>query len=267
MTRKNEQTEKIRLALAGRSPRQVGEEKAFKALSWVYKWGWSSSKVLGLLCNDNQNGLAARLVKRGFLIKTRTESGGGCRDIPAFIFTLTEQGIAEVERHLKAETDLLEYDTNPLKIKQTLLRHDNLAQFITANSLIKENISDFLTPALIKKKSESGVKQPDVIWLNNGKKYAVEVELTGKWQRNLDMFILAVLTSLLPRKDGETLYDKYFIVSDSEAILSRYKTAFKPGTVHDSWQKNTTRHWVKNGTFTVPNNIEGKLAWRKIDYK
>lgn len=267
MTRNNEQTEKIRLALAGRSPRQVGEEKAFKALAWVYKWGWSSSKVLGMLCNDNQNGLAARLVKRGFLIKTRTESGGGCRDIPAFIFTLTDKGIAEVERHLKTDDELLEYDTNPLKIKQTLLRHDHLAQYITANSLIKENISDFLTPSLLSRKSESGVKQPDTVWLNNGKKYAVEVELTGKWHRALDMFILAVLTSLLPRKDGEATYDGCFIISDSLAILERYKTAFKPGVVHNKWIKDPSRHWVKNGTFIVPNDIEGKLAWRKIDYK
>lgn len=264
-TNQSNRAAKIKAALAGRSPRQVGQEKALTILHWIYKWGWTSPRIVDLLCNDTK--LVNKLVKKGWILKTRTESGGAERDVPAFILTLTKNGIIEVERHLHKEEDLLPSDTNPLKIKQALLRHDHLGQYITATSLLKGNISDFLTPLMMNRKSESGIKQPDVVWVNNGKKYAIEVELTGKWKRDLNMFVMAVLRALLPTKGGEIIYAGCFILSDSEAILARYKTAFRHGSVHDSWQKNTTRHWVKNGTFTIPKGIEEKLAWRKIDYK
>ncbi len=245
------------------SPRQRGEQKAREALDWVYRWGWSSPSVVDGLAGTARRGLAARLARAKLLRSTRTDSGGAQKGVPASILTLTGDGLAEVE---KFREDLLPYELDPYRIRQDQLRHYQLAQSATAKALSEKKISGFQTEKEMAEFSGSNIKQPDIAWwLPNGQSVAVEVELSAKWGRDLDHFILSCLLSLSPEeKGGKHRYDYIALVTDSPAILKRYKAAFEPGAAYGVWQKDERSRWEKSETRKVPEGAKGKMLWRLI---
>lgn len=245
--------------LAGKSPRARGMEKMHSALIWVYRWGWSTIAIVEQLSGNVSNGLAARLVKRGLLSRTRTESAGNVKGVPQWMLTLTELGQQEVERVID---ELQPYELDPYKIRQDLLRHDAIAQAATVRNLNARVITGYLTERQMARQSKVGVKQPDILWLlPGGTRMAVEIELSGKWDRHLDQF---VSSSLLGLSDQDR-FDQLAIVSDSPAIIRRYTTAFTPGAEFSIWKKDEQRRWHRTGVNTVPQWIEGKLVCQLID--
>lgn len=269
----NERIEKMQAArrerLGDRSPRQVGAEKARAALLWVYRWGWASPTTVGLVGDDNQAGLAARLVKRGFMTKTRTESGGGQRDVPAYMLTLTDLGLHEVERSFADPDDLLPYDVDPYRINQALLRHDHMAQTATAKALANGAISGYQTERELRQRSQDGVKQPDVVWHQGSERIAVEVELSAKWERDLDQFVRSCIWAMAKGKNGEPpRFQRIALVSDAPAIVARYKRAFAPGAAYGVWKRDEkSRHWKQEGTATVPEWVAGRMLWKLVEHR
>lgn len=248
------------------SPRQVGREKRAKALRWVYSWGWSSPSVLACVANDNGNGLAARLVRQGLLKRTRTESGGGHKNVPASILTLTAAGIIEVERDLRRAEDLLPYELDAHRVQQALLRHDTLAQLTTAKALQAGSITGYLTERELRRRSANGVKQPDVVWVSPHGLWAIEIELSAKWGKDLDHFVLACIDSLEQGSNGAPARFAFVcVVSDAPAILERYKRAFSEGAPVGVWRRDASRHWVKTCARKVPGWAQKRLLWKKID--
>lgn len=253
--------------LAGRSPRQAGADKANLALLWVYKWGWSSPSILDIISNSARRGLAARLVKNGLLMSTRTASGGAVKGVPAFILTLTDTGLAEVERNL--EDGFMQYEQNPWKaVPQDILRHDHLTQMATAASFIDKKIKDFQTPKQMAEKSADGIKQPDSVWiLPNGEKMGIEVELTQKHDRQLDQFIRGCVIAL-STKDGQApRFDLISIISDSKGVMKNYKGYFSAGAKYSIWGKDSRGYWVKKSTAEVPEAVSEKIVWQFMDDK
>ena len=253
------------MAASGASPRARGVEKTRVALDWVYRWGWSSASILDLATGGVRTGLAARLVKQKLLTNTKTESGGGIKDIPNNILTLTASGLHEVER---LREDLLNYEVDPFRIDQTKLRHDQIGQRATANALKNGSILEFKTPAELAAKSQKDVKQPDVLWIDNtGQRIGIEVELSAKWDRKLDQFILSCLTSLKTNSNEykANQVDMVALVSDSKAILKRYMDSFKPGAPLTIWQKNDRGFWMREKTIKVPASAEGKVICTFLD--
>jgi len=268
---RSEQLQAGRRALqaTGKSPRQVGQERARTALTWIYRWGWSSPATIELLTGGNRGGLAAKLVRRGLLSRTKTESGGGHRDVPAYILTLTEAGVQEVERWLTDEAELLPYDTDPYRVNQSLLRHDTMAQTATARALQNRSIQAFLTERQMAARSRPGIKQPDVVWLQRGDeeddqwlRFAVEVELSAKWSRDLDQFVHACVTSLT---GDQPRFHQIILITDSPAIKARYENAFRPGSQYDLWERDPRRHWHVVDTTTVPDTTEGRFLCRLVN--
>lgn len=248
------------------SPREIGRKKLLRALVWVYVWGWSSASILSMVACDNGNGLTARAARLGFLKKTRTESGGGRKDVPAHVVTLTAAGVAEVERTLHSEDELLPYPFDAYKINQALLRHDTLAQLYTARMLLAGSISGYVTERQMRGKSTNGTKQPDVVWVGAQGKWAVEIELSAKWKRDLDHFVGACIDALTPGDDGSPArFDLLCVLSDAPAILQRYKKAFSPGAPLGVWQRDAQRHWFKTGERAVPEWVSGKVVWKNIN--
>ena len=238
---------KARAAKGPLSPVETGLVKMRKALLWVYRWGWSSSKILEIVGGAQRSGLAARLVKRGFLKSTKTESGGYAGG-PAALLTLTEPGLAEVEKHIDDDADLLEYELNAYKIDQTKIRHDELAQLATARMLKDGSVVDYTTEAMAAAKSQNLVKQHDIVWtLKDGTRRGIEVELSAKWQRKLDQFVLSCLLSIKDKR-----VDEVCIVTDAKAIRKRYTEAFTPGTKFGKWEKNDRGFWTLAGSHSVP---------------
>lgn len=245
--------------LAGKSPRARGEEKMHAALIWVYRWGWSTIAIVDQIGGNVSNGLASRLVKGGLLARTRTESAGNVKGVPQWILTLTELGQQEVERVI---AELQPYELDPYRIRQDLLRHDAIAQAATARNLKAGVITGYLTERQMAQQSQAGIKQPDVLWqLSGDTRMAVEIELSGKWDRHLDQFVSSSLRGLHER----TRFDQLAIVSDSPAIIRRYAAAFTPGAKFSVWKKDEQRRWHRTGIDSVPQWIEGRLTCQLID--
>jgi hypothetical protein len=252
-----------RAAMGDVSPRARGKEKTRIALDWIYRWGWSSPSTLDVATGGKRTGLAARLTRQKLIKSTRTESGGGIKGIPIHMLTLTSIGLDEVER---LREDLIQYELDAFKIDQTKLRHDELAQRATADGINKETIKDFKTPKELAAKSEKGVKQPDVLWINEtGQRIGVEVELSAKWDRKLDQFVLSCITSMLNSANPVNKVDTVAIVSDSKAIIKRYKEAFTPGAKLGLWAKNERGFWAQTNTYLVPLTTERNIVWRFIE--
>jgi hypothetical protein len=250
---------KAREAMQGMSPRARGAEKSRLALNWIYVWGWSSSAILDLVTDGKRTGLSARLVRQKLIASTKTESGGGVAGIPVNMLTLTSVGLDEVER---LREDLLNYEIDPYRIDQSKLRHDYLAQRATVTSLKNQTILDFKTPHELAAKSAKGVKQPDVLWIRPDKiRMGIEVELSAKWDRKLDEFVLRCLQSLQKNQTNPmpNEVDEIAVVSDSKAIVKRYSKAFTAGEDLTIWGKNERGFWSQKKTISIPEAVTGKI--------
>jgi hypothetical protein len=246
------------LAARGISTRGLGRERLLDACRWVYRWGWSAPAVVDLF-GGSRRGLSARAVSAGLMSETRTAAGGVLEDVPKKLLTLTDAGIAFVEKHL-TEDELLEPE-DALRINQANLRHDFLVQKATIKKLRSGIIADYLTPKEIAEASRKEEKIPDAIWImQDGWKMAIELELTPKFKRKLDDFvwgIVAALTSNPPR------FDSCAILSDSQAILTRYKAAFAPGKKIARWERDSQSHWRIRGWKEVP-DLQKRLLFRLL---
>ncbi|CAG0942233.1 hypothetical protein ANRL1_00869 [Anaerolineae bacterium] len=253
------QLEDARAALAkcGKSPRQIAHESRLKVVDWIYRWGCTSSPLIQELLGKSSGGYAQKLTRQGWLVATRTESG-----TPSHFFTLSEHGIQEAERHTM---HLYRYpEVDPYRVSQQLLRHNLLAQQITANALLSGAIENYETERMfIEGKGQSHIKIPDVAWTSSsGLRIAVEVELSAKWGRNLDDFVLNICTGLQRGNGKRAQCDRFLIMSDSRAIIERYRMAMQPGTQVNIWAKNQRNHWVIDKTVTVPDWLI-----QKVDFK
>jgi hypothetical protein len=246
------------LAERGSSTRKLGRERLLEACKWVYRWGWSAPAVVDLL-GGSRRGLSARAVAAGLMSETKTAAGGVLEDVPKKILTLTDAGIALVEKHL-TEDELLEPE-DALRINQSTLRHDFLVQKATIKSLRDGIIADYLTPKEIAEASRKEEKIPDAIWIMpDNKKIAIELELTAKFKRKLDDFVWGIVTALTsnpPRFDG------CVILSDSQSILTRYKSAFTPGKKIARWERDSQSHWRIRGWKEVP-DLQKRLLFRLL---
>ncbi|MCA8349944.1 hypothetical protein [Burkholderia cepacia] len=238
--------------LGDMSPRARGEEKAQKALSWVYAWGWSSPSVIDAIGKNKSGGLCTRLVKAGLLERERTASGGLVPGVPTWVCWLTPMGLDAIERFQSRVTD---YQFG--KIRTDTIRHDFLMQTITLDRLSDGAIARYLPPSFMRQWSRQGVKQPDCIWVDaNERRIGVELELTAKWNRQLDQFVLGIVDALRPpNDDSKPIYDSALVLSDSSALLHRYERALQPGRMVPSWQQTRDRKWVEGGKRAIPDDL------------
>ena len=254
---------KARAALNGQSPRLIGAQKQRIALDWIYRWGWSSATILDLATGGGRTGLATRLVKNGLLAATKTESGG-VKGAPNSLLTLTSKGLDEAERHC---VDLIQYDVDPYRIDQTKLRHDGLAQRATANSLNSGSTKHFKTPKELAAKSDKETKQPDVIWITkDDKRIGIEIELSAKWERRLDQFVNSCIISMSAEANAINCVDRIYLVSDSKAIITRYKEALTPDRLYKLWSKNDRGFWMSDKLTKVPEWTKDKISFQFIEY-
>ena len=232
--------------LGDQTPNQYAKERDYKLLRWVWKWGYSSKIILQTLSESSRHGIVNRLVKNGLLTETKTESGA---PITSF-FTLTEKGLAEVER--QAERLHFYPYLDPYKVRQNTLRHDLMAQSYTVKNGIAGQIKKYDTPLTMREMSARNVKEPDCAWeMTDDEVVAIEIELTKKWDRDFDDFRLKVVNAL----NSNSRYTKFYLVTDSKAIAKAYKEGMKPGTRVPLWEKNVHGKWNTYDYFEIPNEI------------
>ena len=260
----------------GYTSQQIGEQKAQEALFWVYRWGWSTASILDDVVNTRRGSIALRLERRGLLKRARTPTGGGARGVPIFMLTLTRAGVAEVSRHFDSDEHLYAY-SNRINFNQ--MRHDHLVQKLTV-AAIAEGRADRHTPERIlrvnamrklalESKEEREAREArgglpfkisDVEWRTRSLEVTfVEVELSGKFNRDLDEFVHKSIEALHTTPDSIVL-----IISDSRGTLTRYSKAFEANAPVGRWKKVDGRY-VKIGSFPVPAWVAERIHYRKIE--
>lgn len=249
----------------GLSPTARGEEKLLKALNWVYRWGWSSAKTIDCVGGSKCAGLAARLVRLQYLVATKTASGLAQKNLPSHILTLTRSGLELIERE---RDDLLPYALDPARVRQDQLRHYQIAQTLTIEALYAQTIVAYSVEKEMAELSAAGKKQPDIVWeLPSGASVAVEIELTSKWDRALDVFVRGCVTALTPENKEPARFARVLIYSDSEAILKRYRAALSAGSTYELWEKDASGRvtQIKDHTQRVSADVAAKIMCRKLN--
>lgn len=246
--------------LNGQSPRARGEAKLKSALEWIYLNGWTSADLLRQVVGQAAGGYAAKLVRSGLLVETRTQSGCVQKGVPKSVLTLSRIGLEEAERF---RTDSYPYiEINPLRIPQHLIRHNLIAQQLTLTALRSGSACAYFTERMLQRAGDKKEeKKPDVEWklCMSGDLAAVEVELSAKWGRDLDDFILKICIALDDRK-GPPRYDKFFIFSDSPAIVARYEKALAPRSRFTLWRSDPiARKYYEDKALYVPDYVRNRI--------
>lgn len=247
------------LAETGKSPRQIGIESRQTVLDWVYRWGYTSSSLIQFLLGRTSGGFAQKLARQGWLIATKTVSG-----TPSAFYTLTEQGLQEAERFSSALYRYPEVDL--YRVNQLQIRHYLIAQYATLNGLHAGSLTCYETERMFSLTGDKfGVKRPDIVWHTQaGIKIAVEIELSAKWERILDGFVLGIARALQSTENKSASYSRFAIISDSRAIIERYRAAMQPGADLSIWEKNQRGHWAIDKTIQVPNWLINKIDFQLI---
>lgn len=230
-----------KLKAAGKTSRQVGAEKTFKALHWVYRWGWSYPFILDQVASPGRRGLTKKLVEQKLLSSFDCPGAGGRKGIPKTVVCLTANGQMIVENEL-LEDQFLSQDLED-DIPWHQLFHDAIIQRSTA---LKDDLKEFKTPKEIAEKSAKGIKQADAIWiLESGLRIGVELELTAKKKgREFDQTILSLLHSVNPKGNPHSL-DMIAIIGSS-GILQNYKKRLTPDNQVALWERDQSRRWIES---------------------
>jgi hypothetical protein len=243
----------------GKNARQRGLEKRRLALTWVYRWGWASPSTVEIVGGAKRSGLAARLVRNGLLEETKTACGGGHLGVPVKILTLSVAGVQEVER---TRERLRAYPVGGNRVRMDEIRKFQLAQRATLTALELGDIQACLvgleTAALI----GEGVKLPTMLWsMADSTKVGIEVELSSRWGRDLDVFIDKCVTALSPNNGRARPFDQIAVLSDSSSIIKRYKAAFAKGAQYQLWEKDPRGYWQAVDTKTVSEFVAAQMRW------
>lgn len=249
--------------LNGMSPRQRAIEKQTNVLDWIYEWGYSSAEVIRRVAGIEARGYASKLVKAGLLLATPTEGGGVIRDVPKHYYTLNGSGLDDASRRAQTQARYLEID--PYKVNQRLLRHNLLAQQLTCDAIDSGKLLMHVTERNLELLFQNIPKRPDVVWLmDDGRAIGVEVELSPKWERDLDHFVLAVMVSLDHEAKDGAQFARFLIVTDSPAIRTRYQAAVQPGTRLPIWRKDERGRWQTVHSIEVPDWLHERIEFLVI---
>lgn len=252
------------------NPKKRGEDKAVEALDWIRRWGHSSPLIIDQLSGVKRRGLSKRLVDDGLLKVSMSASGGYFNDVPHKILTLTPKGFQILDHF-----NQLNYGYDFSKpVNQLELRHHHICQKLTLEYLLtSQNLMSFSTEIDRADKSILSLKQPDVVLrfdqtlpdlIEHGiqqlSTVALEIELTGKYDRKFDQFAHSTLIAL-----GESgSYDEMEIYFDSAHQLARYKNAFMPGKEINVWEKNDRGYWEVEDKVVIPQNIKHKIQFKLL---
>lgn len=238
--------------LNGDSPMMRAKDKLARVLVWIYLHGFSTAEIIRQVSGQKARGYARRLAKAGYLVETKTESGGFIRSIPVYYYTLSLTGLQEAARHAQVQIPYPELDC--WRVDQQLMRHGIIVQELTWSQVRFGLIKEYRTERMLGVGGDKAkVKRPDAVWTEDDmSKIAIEVELSGKFDRDLDDFIHKLIEALYYDGIGTGRYGRFFIFSDQQKLLDRYKGAMQPGAPLSVWAKSARNRWEKHTTEEVP---------------
>lgn len=235
----------------GKSPREVGAERARAALTWLRRWGWSSPTVLDTLTRSTRRGLVARLERAKMVESIEIDFYSiAIAPLPKKLVKLTEMGQQVAESFCSKVKTIYDDIARP---KPQQLLHDVKVQEIAAKYVAEGAELVYSAPEL-NRFVKSG-KIPDAVVSRDGKKIAIELELTKKRDDEFYFGIEALCESMKNKR-----FNSYTIYCGSAAIAERYKTALVPNTMIDRYARAENRHLKKtSGGYLVPIDIATKV--------
>lgn len=242
------------------NPAAQGQANKAMALMWVYVWIYSTPAILQLLLRHQGMSWSTSSVAAGWLRKTGITARERIK-----VLTLSEMGLAWVQARSSL---LLKYaELDPHRMSPFTIHHGLLAQRLTVHEARAGRISSYQTERMLAARSEPGVKQPDVVWTTKaGERVGVEVELTAKWDRRFDEFVLKTIKALTPEDDDERgKVDRVLITTTSPAILKRYRLAFGSGQPYRTWRESVTGKSGAASIEHVPSWVQDKVHFRLVD--
>lgn len=242
LTKRNPQS---RLPI-GLSPKERGRAKLVDMLCWIYKWHITATPLAREFLGTTETNFLQQLEKKG-LVKSFAA--------PTLIcgrgYMLTPDGVNAAASALGNE---LRYSCHPSSVSHSLLKH-NLATQRACMSAHKAGYG--VTPGRFLS-AGTDRKIPDAIIGGNGVLQAVEVELTGKYNEELEQSLIVQLNSLA---SGD--WQKVMYVSNSQTLLNRYKKQLN-FPFPDWWQSvqnDNSKRWMRGQSREVSDNEKSCFSW------
>jgi hypothetical protein len=241
-------------------PKDIQQQNLRMILTWLYRWGYSTADILSDLLDRKNRSHAKRLSDSGWIQPI------SIKGYPTY-YVLTQKGQAEAIHHSNA---LLEYkESNPYRVDRPKLHHNLIAQKETLKAMRLGGYHGFVTQRMFNfDKDDKPLKTPDVILIERVegefKKYVneltgVEIELTPKWHRDLDMFVTNIVDDI---QFGRLV--RFLIISDSKTILENYEKAFRPGRRVSRWQKTGIKFTLTGEILEIPKWVPDRVFFREV---
>ena len=231
----------------GQSPHQRALEKFIIVLVWIYQWHITISPLIQDLLGTTETTFLRELEKKGYVKSfpaPRLVSGTG--------YMLTKDGVNIAAGLLEEE---LQYSTHPASVSHANLKHDLSVQRFAI--ICKQKGFDV---SRCRDSASINEKIPDAYLQTGERKYAVEIELTGKWDRELEQSLNGHLKAIEKAKWTDVLY-----VSNSKSILNRYEERLK-SPIPDWFQSMShgQRRWIRGDSQTLDEQTLAKFRFFRV---
>ncbi len=229
---------------AGQSPQERGRQKLATVLMWLYSWHTTVSPLVTELIATTETTYLRELEKKGYV-----KSFPAPRLLCGRAYMLTRDGVNAAASALGKE---LPYSTHPSSVSHSLLKHNLAVQRFAIDAYHKGFQVD---PC--QKSAERNGKIPDAFIETANGRFAVEIELEGKWHSELEQALNRHVNAI---SRGEWLGVVY--VSNSTRLLRRYKKQLE-APIPDWWQPISTGavKWIRGEPRPIELEMRENFYW------
>jgi hypothetical protein len=214
------------------------------------------------MTEGTKRGFTKKMVEKGLAVVTPNETVSFVKGWPNDFVTLTPMAIEYLQQFDDVDIEL-DYPKNGMNlVNKNHARHDLFCQKYILQKQKTELFDYQNSRSATKQKSESGVKEPDLILIQGLKNISIEIELTIKKGHELDRFIGSAIKALTDNR-----FDETHIISDSNAIINKYsKILHDINTRVPIWKMKENRNWYKTDKFITSNSsIAGRIKFYKLN--
>jgi hypothetical protein len=246
--------------LLGQTPRQRGLEKFSLALRWGLKSHVTHPSIIDQLLVRmwqlrHPDEPARKTVDPRYLLELVRKGYFKAIHAPTLVagaaYLLTSMGR---DAALEAAGVDVPYETHPGSVHHSRLKHDLAVQRVCIRHLCD---IDEITPERLM--TWSGNRRPDALLTRNGKRVAIEAEISGKWKEELEQSLFSHAEAL-----RQGVCDGVWYASNSKPLLDRYQRRLRdpmfPWHPYDEYGKPRT--WTRGAdAIVLPLEIQERFRF------
>lgn len=236
--------------------RTVVNQRKIEALDWIRRAGISFPIIIDQIDGAKTKKLTEKIVRDGFVKKTRVYAPYQVEEAPKYFLTLTLSGLKLIDQ---INIYNFNYKEKSRKIDLEEIQHAFITQNLTINALNAKKIKNFKTEKEIGRKSESSMKQPDCTWfLENGKRIGLEVEISEKRGDRFGHFVYSCQKAI---KNSELDFILIFGIKDT--LLQKYQAAFELGQIIHEYKWDGSKKYIKGREIEIDQTLDGRILCLK----